>query len=58
MPIYGVRGPDPRNTVVTAPTRDEAVGMLTPGDALMVKAGSCPHTNACQCPGGWREDVL
>jgi hypothetical protein len=51
---YGVRGPDPRNTVVTAPSKDAAVDMLTPGDVLMVKEGACPHTNACRCAGGWR----
>lgn len=32
---YGVRGPDARNTVVRAPSREAALDMLLPGDRLM-----------------------
>lgn len=55
MTKYGVRGPDPRNTVVTAPDKDAALEMLESGDVLMVKTGSCPHTSSCKCDGGWRD---
>lgn len=34
--IYGVRGPDPRNTVVKAPSREDAAEMLLPGDVIIV----------------------
>jgi len=55
MPIYGVRGPDPRNTVVAVLSRKIVGDMLNPDDVLMVKDGTCPHTNQCACPGGWRD---
>jgi hypothetical protein len=32
---YGVRGPDPRNTVVKAESREAAEEMLLPGDVVM-----------------------
>lgn len=32
---YGVRGPDARNTVVPAPSRNAALDMLLPGDRIM-----------------------
>jgi hypothetical protein len=34
--VYGVRGPDPRNTVVRAGSRDAAADMALPGDAIVV----------------------
>ena len=34
--IHGARGPDPRNTVVKADSRDEAAEMLLPGDVIVV----------------------
>lgn len=33
--VYGVRGSDPRNTVVPAPSRAAALDMLLPGDRVM-----------------------
>lgn len=53
MTKYGVRVPDPRNTVVAAPTKEAAEDMLDAGDVLMVKQGACHCTNACDCDGGW-----
>lgn len=47
MPIYGVRGPDPRNTVVTAPTRDEAVD-----SADMFYADSLGRAGTASSAGG------
>jgi hypothetical protein len=37
-PIYGVRGPDPRNTVVKANDREHAEDMVSdfPGDVVVV----------------------
>lgn len=55
MKKYGVRGPDPRNTVATVPSRAAALEMRMHGDVLMVKDGTCPHTNECHCPGSWRD---
>jgi hypothetical protein len=54
MAMYGVRGPDLRNTVVAVPTKDAAMDMLMPGDVLMFKTGDCPHASTCGCGGGWR----
>lgn len=34
--VYGVRGPDPRNTAVKAGTRQEAEDMLLPHDVIVV----------------------
>lgn len=34
--LYGVRGPDPRNTVVKAPSALDAVGMLLRDDDVIV----------------------
>lgn len=34
--IYGVRGPDPRNTVVRAPSQEDAVDMVLDGDVVVV----------------------
>jgi hypothetical protein len=55
MTQYGVRGPDPRNTVTPAPSKNSALAMRLRGDVLMIKEGTCPHTNECRCPGGWRD---
>ena len=39
--IYGVRGPDPRNTVVKAESREQAAEMVFfPGDVLVVSRDS------------------
>lgn len=46
---WGVRGPDPRNTVVKAPNKESAIEMLLPGDRLMVR------DNAFGQWGEWRE---
>jgi hypothetical protein len=46
---YGVRGPDPRNTVVLAPNRESAIEMLLPDERLMVR------DNAFGEWGEWRE---
>lgn len=51
---YGVRGPDPRNTVVKAGTREEAEDMLLPGDVLMVRERDCAMPD-CDCWDAWRE---
>jgi hypothetical protein len=34
---YGVRGPDPRNTVQRMPSRDDAVDALLPGDVVVIR---------------------
>lgn len=51
---YGVRGPDWRNTVVKAGTREAAEDMLLPGDVLMVREKDC-NINDCDCWDAWRE---
>jgi len=36
--VYGVRGPDPRNTVVSAGSRAAAAEMALPGDVIVISA--------------------
>lgn len=51
---YGVRGPDPRNTIVNAGTREAAEDMLLPGDVLMERRRHCPYAN-CEKWTDWYE---
>lgn len=55
-PVYGVREPDPRNTVVRAPSREQAVDMLMPGDVVVVSTDGgrtwvVDHSTCCNCEG-------
>lgn len=40
---YGVRGPDPRNTVQRMPDREAAEGALLPGDVVVVRTVVLRH---------------
>jgi hypothetical protein len=51
---YGVRGPDPRNTVVKAESREAAEEMLLPGDVVMERH-RWRHSLPADAESSWTE---